>query len=157
MEICANKSSPRRANAHFYCVSCGFLPTIHALELAFLGIPLLSFSFLVPLSRFTSHESGLFSFRVAPLTRQSLIRFEGIENLSSCLTGGCRNCLVRNTKRGKRLPRFLCQVPSDLNFLLSRDDCFAALLKSSCHSALGWQFHRNRPTIAATVAGVARL
>ena len=24
-----------------------------------------------------------------------------IENLSSCLTGGCRNCLVRNTKRGE--------------------------------------------------------
>ncbi len=27
--------------------------------------------------------------------------------------------------------RFVCQVPSDLNFLHSRDDCFAALLKSS--------------------------
>ena len=45
VEIYANKSSLRRANAHFYCVSCGFLPAIHTLELAFLGIPLLSFFF----------------------------------------------------------------------------------------------------------------
>ena len=74
VEIHANKSSLRQAKAHFYCILCGSLPAIHTWELAFLGIPLLSFSFLVPLSRFTSQESGLFSFRVAPLAQQSLTR-----------------------------------------------------------------------------------
>ena len=59
------------------------------------------------------------------------------ENLSSCLEGGRSNCLDRNTKRGKTLARFLCQVSSIMKFSnVSFDDCFAALLKSSCHSAL---------------------
>ena len=33
------------------------------------------------------------SFRVAPLTRQSVIRIEGMKNLSSCLCRGCEKCL----------------------------------------------------------------
>ena len=65
------------------------------------------------------------------------LQSERKENLSSCLTRGRSNCLDRNTKRGKTLARLLCQVPSILKFSnVSRDDCFAALLKSSCHSAL---------------------
>ena len=73
-----------------------------------------------------SARIGLSSFHVAPLFG-GLTRFEAMKNLPSCLTGGCRNCLDRNTKRGKTLARFLCQVSSILKFSnVSRDDRFAA-------------------------------
>ena len=59
---------------------------------------------IVPCCCFTSQGSGLSSFRVAPLARQPLIRFEGMKNLSSCLTRGRSNCLGRKSSRGSSTP-----------------------------------------------------
>jgi len=59
---------------------------------------------------------GLSSFRVALLFGR-LTRFEGIKNLSLCLDGGCENCLVENTMRGKRIERFPLQGVVQLELL----------------------------------------
>ena len=42
--------------------------------------------------------------------------------------------------------RCLCQVSSYESSYVSIGDCFAALLKSSCHSAWGGGSRGNRPT-----------
>ena len=61
-----------------------------------------------------------------PLDGQA--RFEEIKNLSSCFQRGCRNCLVRNTKRGKRKCTFPLQgVAVRETSYISLDDCFAAM------------------------------
>ena len=48
-----------------------------------------------------------------------------------------RIALIETQREVKTHARFLCQVSSIMKFSnVSFDDCFAALLKSSCHSAL---------------------
>ena len=52
----------------------------------------------------------------------------------------------------RTLARFLCIVSPILNFLHSHDDCFAALLKLFCHSALAAAHSASAPYHSVTVA-----
>ena len=74
---------------------------------------------------FTSQESGLPLLSVAVL--QSNTNQGEKEILSPCLTRGCRKCLGRNTKRGKRICAS-CTVSSSVETsYISRDDRFAVV------------------------------
>ena len=66
-----------------------------------------------------------------------------IKNLSSCLTGGRSNYLVRNTKRGNA-HAFLCKVPSYLKF--TTFPVMTALQLCKLISVQGWieRLERNR-------------
>ena len=94
----------------------------------------LIFLFSVPSFSFTSQGSGMSLFRVASLFG-GLTRFEAMKNLYSCLSRGCRNNPVGNTSRGKRLRVSSASAVQLETSYISTDDRFAALLKSSCHSA----------------------
>ena len=90
----------------------------------------------MPLFRFTSQGSGLSSFRVAPLARQSLTRFEGIIKPPFVSLLRPFELPMVEHKGRKRVCAFLPSVATFEVSNVSEGDCFAALLKSSCHSAL---------------------
>ena len=138
----------------FYAISC---PQFAHRSLHFWHSTIVIFSFLLPLSRFTSQESGLFSFRVATLAQQSLTRFEGVKKPPSVsLLRPFELPLVEHKGR-KRVCAFLPSVATFEVSNVSEGDCFAAL-QIVFVTPLWWRrFYRNRPTNAATVAGVAHL
>ena len=91
------------------------------------------------------------------LPHSNLIRIKNIENLSSYLSWGCRNCLDGNTTRGKRMMRFLCIVPSIFNFLHLRRQLPCSIALNHPVAPLWCGGRAKRVTAIAATAAVARL
>ena len=115
-----NNAEPTTCHIHCNAVAIAAQSVVHF-------IADFIFLFSMPSFRFTVGGSGLSSFRVAPLARQSLTRFEGVKKPPSVsLLRPFELPLVEHKGR-KRVCAFLPSVATFEVSNVSEGDCFAAL------------------------------